>query len=255
MRSISAGEQAVFANMRYQKRGARLHMTNCAESCSGDNPPKFSDLNTYLQGLQTRVSICIAVLAFLLAAISSLRDSLSPPDGAPNILSAVALVCLGLGFLPAAGTLRTPVRLTLLLEDRLGSRNLTHPDYVGPELHAEFLQVIRLRHRVLSHVSGLTFASIMYYIGHYLAIFSTDGKTNIPAELCIDYIFIDTSQLSNLACTYVHWSFLCGSLVTGMFIILSLLMYIKRIRARQYVRRIGNAGGSNVMLTPEPPAT
>lgn len=203
-----------------------------------NRPPKFSDLNAYFQGLQTRLSVSVAVLALLLGTIASLRPLLpSPPAGAPHLLGLLAIGCVVVGFVLAASTLRPSYRFTLLIENRLASRDLVTPDDVSAALQTAFLSEIRQRHRILNQVFGLFVVSVLFCLGHVHALIVSFGKSNVTEDMCQNFGIIDFSQLTIPACAFAYWSIINFLIISVMGLVTAFVLWLLRVSTRRNMRQ------------------
>src|SRR4051812_9287988 len=103
---------------------------------------KFSDLVGYLQILQTRISLGLAIIALMVSAsasVTSVLPFLRPPPGSLPIHLYLAAFALTYGAFSALIVLITPFELQQKISHRLSSRELPSVDFVDPELHKAFI--------------------------------------------------------------------------------------------------------------------
>jgi hypothetical protein len=130
-------------------------------------PTKFSDLNSYFQALQTRLSATVALTALVAAAASTVRPLLpNYPPGATPYLVWAGIGALVIAFFLAAGVLAMPGKLPVLIEHRLASRSLGSLDEVDCVLHRAFMKEIRRRHNNLQIVHALLGVSSAWLLSH-----------------------------------------------------------------------------------------
>jgi hypothetical protein len=130
-------------------------------------PTKFSDLNAYHQGLQTRLGVTLATVALAVsaaAAVARLLPAEGLGDGAEHLPIYAGAFALTLTALSAATALGLRTRgLREMLIERLNARSLSAPDAVevdpGSNLHDALVEEIEFKH------SRIRFAQATLIVG------------------------------------------------------------------------------------------
>ena len=113
-------------------------------------PTKFSDLLGYLQLLQNRIGITLAVIA-LTATASGAVASLLPqlPAGAMPVVVYAAAIFLTVSTIALTPLIGMPAKLRQLIFERLKTRALPSADFAELELHNEFVAELERKQKGL----------------------------------------------------------------------------------------------------------
>lgn len=130
---------------------------------------KFSDLNAYFQGLQTRLAVTLALVALSITAAGSVGGSLPKlPSGAPLLLLGAAALTYGLVIWHAGDALFTPRRINTRIEDRLAARDLQSADAIDDHLQTLLVKEIKRRHDLLANLQSWAWFGTVCLISHAL---------------------------------------------------------------------------------------
>jgi hypothetical protein len=147
---------------------------------------KFSDIISYLQLLQTRISLTLALIALIVTASVTAMSAFPftiPPPGSFPLTIYLSVIAITISTLFALGVMTMPVNLQNMIFERLSSRQLPYSDFTPIELQEKFLQELRRKQKGLTYSNRCMIFGVVVMFIHLFSSYISYNSYDIGRKI------------------------------------------------------------------------